>query len=618
MASSAEINAQRNRVFDVGREPLKMLLPICGYEDAPLVSLEKAVKPLLTILPDLKYHAHIAKRESAEKPANGLTRDESAAIILYSMEGESREKSLYYTLNSILRSENRSKLEPWFLYLKLFMSGLTRLPSARQFVYRGVKMDLSKRYKKGDVFVWWAFSSCSASLEALENEDFLGRTGRRTLFTIDCDNGKDISQHVYYQLEKEILLPAASQFEVVASLEPADGFHIIQLKEIQPKVDLLHPVSIILKSNTEPLSVTKQDTQNMVPNLMSSKVGHLKIVEQPTNTTVQQSDASKPTELLLIPTESKFKLELPRSDSILNITTKSQWTESAITIAGGYGKGNGLNQLNKPCGIYVDDDHTVFIADTDNHRIVEWQIGKKTGKIVAGGNGAGNRIDQLNQPTNVVLDNETNSLIICDCGNQRVLRWPRRHQASGEILIGNINCCGLAIDVHGFLYVSDTRKDEVKRFRIGESRGTKVAGSAGRGDNLNQLNWPTHIFVDRDQSVYVADTWNHRVMKWMKDAKEGIIVAGGRIEGNAPCQLSGPKGIFVDQSGTVYVADGGNHRVMLWYNGATQGKMIVGENIRGQQANRLADPEALSFDKYGNLYIVDWGNHRIQRFSLEK
>ncbi|CAF4397125.1 unnamed protein product [Rotaria socialis] len=583
MASGAEIKAQRNRVLDVGQEPLKMLLPICGYEDSPLVSLEKAVKPLLAILPDLKYDAHTAKQESAEKPADGLTRDESAAIILYSMEGKSREKSLYYTLNSILRSENRSKLEPWFLYLKLFMSGLTRLPSARQFVYRGVKMDLSKRYKKGDVFIWWAFSSCSASLEALENEDFLGRTGKRTLFTIDCDNGKDISQHVYYQLEKEILLPAASQFEVVASLEPADDFHIIQLKEIQSQVDLQHPVSVILNSKTKSLS-----------------------------------DASKSTKRLLIPTEPKFKSELPKSDSILNITTKSLWAENAITIAGGYGKGYGLNQLNRPCGIYVDDDQTVFIADTDNHRIVEWQIREKTGQIVAGGNGAGNRIDQLYQPTNVVLDNETNSLIICDCGNQRVLRWPRRHQASGEILIGNINCCGLAIDAQGFLYVSDTKKDEVKRFRIGESRGTKVAGSVGRGDNLNQLNWPTHIFVDRDQSVYVADTWNHRVMKWMKDAKEGIIVAGGRMEGNAPCQLSGPKGIFVDQSGTVCVADGGNHRVMLWYNGATQGEIIVGENIRGQQANRLADPEALSFDKYGNLYVVDWGNHRIQRFSREK
>ncbi|CAF5181247.1 unnamed protein product, partial [Rotaria magnacalcarata] len=71
----------------------------------------------------------------------------------------------------------------------------------------------------------------------------LGRTDRRTLFTIDCDNGKDIGQHVYYQLEKEILLPAASQFEVVASLEPADGFHIIQLKDIQHQVDLLHPFS---------------------------------------------------------------------------------------------------------------------------------------------------------------------------------------------------------------------------------------------------------------------------------------------------------------------------------------------------------------------------------------
>ena len=74
------------------------------------------------------------------------------------------------------------------------------------------------------------------------------------------------------------------------------------------------------------------------------------------------------------------------------------------------------------------------------------------------------------------------------------------------------------------LYVSDWMKDEVRRWKIGDKEGTIVAGGNGKGNNLNQLNVPTYIFVDQDYSVYVSDWFsNHRVMKWMKGAKEGIV-----------------------------------------------------------------------------------------------
>ncbi|CAF4449399.1 unnamed protein product, partial [Adineta steineri] len=37
--------------------------------------------------------------------------------------------------------------------------------------------------------------------------------------------------------------------------------------------------------------------------------------------------------------------------------------------------------------IYVDDDdQTIYIADYDNHRIVEWIHGAEYGQVVAGGN----------------------------------------------------------------------------------------------------------------------------------------------------------------------------------------------------------------------------------------
>ncbi|CAF2775159.1 unnamed protein product [Rotaria sp. Silwood2] len=260
----------------------------------------------------------------------------------------------------------------------------------------------------------------------------------------------------------------------------------------------------------------------------------------------------------------------------------------------------------------------MVIADCDNHRIVQWKMGDKNGQIVAGGNGRGNRLKQLNCPIDVLVDKETNSLIICDLWNQRVVLWSRRSGTTqGESLINNLSCYGLAIDDQRYLYISDYKKHEVRRYQIGHENGTIVAGDNGIDNGLNQLNSPTYIFVDQQQTVYVSDSSNNRVMKWNKGAKEGIVVAGGQGKGKALTQLSNPSGVFVDTSGTIYVADSGNARVMRWLKGAKQGAVIVGENDRKEGTNQFNHLGGLSFDRHGNLYVVDTWNNRVQRFSIE-
>ncbi|CAF1339216.1 unnamed protein product [Rotaria sordida] len=245
-------------------------------------------------------------------------------------------------------------------------------------------------------------------------------------------------------------------------------------------------------------------------------------------------------------------------------------------------------------------------------------MGEENGQVVAGGSGEGNRLDQLYCPTDVLIDKETDSLIICDPGNRRVVRWSRRSGTTqGEILINHIGCFGLAMDDQRYLYISVSGKHEVRRYQIGDKNGTLVAGGNGGGADRNQLNFPTYIFVDQQHTVYVSDQYNHRVMKWNKRAKEGIVVAGGQGEGNDLSQLSCSNGLFVDTLGTIYVADSHNHRVIRWPKGAKQGTVIVGGNGEGEGANQFNYLEGLSFDRHGNLYVVDCNNHRVQRFSIE-
>ncbi|CAF2853640.1 unnamed protein product [Rotaria sp. Silwood2] len=245
-------------------------------------------------------------------------------------------------------------------------------------------------------------------------------------------------------------------------------------------------------------------------------------------------------------------------------------------------------------------------------------MGDTDGQVVAGGNGEGNGLNQLNHPTDVLIDKETDSLIICDWQNRRVVRWSRRSgKTQGEIIVDNIDPYGLAMDDRRYLYISDIEKHEVRRYQIGDKNGTIVAGGNGKGAGPNQLNFPTFIFVDQYQTVYVSDEWNYRVMKWHKDAKEGIAVAESQGNGKTLKPLGNPNGLFVDTLGTIYVADSSNYRVIRWLQGAKQGTVIVGGNGQGEGANQLNDPRGLSFDRQGNLYVVDRWNYRVQRFSIK-
>jgi hypothetical protein len=182
---------------------------------------------------------------------DGLTRDESNSIRLYSLEWRPRESSLFYILQKALRSKNRELLRPWFLFLRLILTALSHLPSTSLTVYRSATMDLTDRYFPGTTIVWWAFSSCMKKSNLLEKKLFLNKTGKRTLFVINCYSGKDIHEHSLYEGEGEVLLPPARQFNVVSSVNKGKGLHIIELNEIQPAFDFLNTLS----SSTNILSV---------------------------------------------------------------------------------------------------------------------------------------------------------------------------------------------------------------------------------------------------------------------------------------------------------------------------------------------------------------------------
>ena len=146
------------------------------------------------------------------------------------------QEAVYRYLNRKLREEDREKLKPFFPYLGILLTALTKLPSVGQCtVYRGVKgHDLRDANETGDTVTWYNFSSCTTDGDVLKTPMFLGPSGPRTLFAVTCRNGRDIMRYSSFKNEKEVLLLAGTTFKVDNSMQVpgSDGLVIINLTEI--------------------------------------------------------------------------------------------------------------------------------------------------------------------------------------------------------------------------------------------------------------------------------------------------------------------------------------------------------------------------------------------------
>jgi hypothetical protein len=200
--------------------------PIFGYEDSPLLTLEEAVNQISPPISGVMDYVATAKKKYNRRSAL-LTRDESAAIYLYSM-----SIPFFSRLNVALRAEIRDELKPWFAFLKLFINALEKLPSMKCTIWRGVNYDSTLAFVDDEVHTWWGVNSCSMALNAVQ--PFLGEQG--TLFTIDAIHAKDISAFSANPDEQEVvLMPGTRVRRRFEPLTVNDRLFILHLEQISPQ-----------------------------------------------------------------------------------------------------------------------------------------------------------------------------------------------------------------------------------------------------------------------------------------------------------------------------------------------------------------------------------------------
>ena len=100
--------------------------------------------------------------------------------------------------------------------------------------------------------------------------------------------------------------------------------------------------------------------------------------------------------------------------------TKIETLKKGVVGAGGNGTNPVLNQLTCPRDILVDTDHSVYVSDFNNRRLLKWAKDAREGLVVAGGQGQGKKDERLSFPSEIFVD-RMGSMYIADQGNDRVM-----------------------------------------------------------------------------------------------------------------------------------------------------------------------------------------------------
>ena len=185
---------------------------------------------------------------------------------------------------------------------------------------------------------------------------------------------------------------------------------------------------------------------------------------------------------------------------------------------------------------------------------------------------------------------------------------------------------GLAFDVAGNLYISDSMGGTVRRV---DHTGnlTTLLSIHGAGQNLNA---PVGLAFDRAGALYIAD-FDGAVLELQPDGTSRRLDLGA-----VPRPALNPGYVAFDEGGSLYIADrnpvsagigatiianGGGCRIIRVRSDQSV-SVIAGTGTCGFSGDggpavsaQLDDPNGIAFDSAGNLYFADSNNHRIRRID---
>lgn len=282
--------------------------------------------------------------------------------------------------------------------------------------------------------------------------------------------------------------------------------------------------------------------------------------------------------------------------------------------------GLSASSLNLPSAVAVDSGGRLWVADTDNNRVLSWP----NAAAFSNGLAADFAIGQNGSFTSGA----------CNLGGT----------SAGSLCGPN----GVAVDGQGNLYVSDRDNHRVLQYDDPAATNSPIADRVfGQGGSFtdadcnrggvsdNSLCSPFGVAVDGPGNLYVADRDNHRVLLYRSPSENSPIAdrvfgQGGSFASNG-CNQGGisarslclPFGVDLDGTGNLYVADRNNNRVLVYSSpleSDATADVVLGQggsfssdgcSQGGISARNLCLPIGVAVDDSGRLYVSDRNNSRL-------
>ncbi len=264
--------------------------------------------------------------------------------------------------------------------------------------------------------------------------------------------------------------------------------------------------------------------------------------------------------------------------------------------------------LNYPEGVDKDNAGIIYVADTDNNRVLKFN---PDGTSVGGWGSFGSGPGQFDYPKDVAVG-PSNVVYVLEGNGHRV-----QYFTTGGLYLGGWGSSGvgngqfdmaefLTVDHTGNVYVSDTAGNRVEKFT---STGIWLATWGGSGSGPGQFNTPRGIDIDSQNNIYVVDSGNNRVQKFTSD---GIWLTSWGSRGSAPEQFWFASGLSLGDDDTVYVTDLWHDQHVKYF---TPSGIFLGSF--GGSAARVGEfegPTDLTVLSDGRLAISDGWANQIQVF----
>ncbi len=259
------------------------------------------------------------------------------------------------------------------------------------------------------------------------------------------------------------------------------------------------------------------------------------------------------------------------------------------------------NVLMRPFGLFVDHKEKLYIADSGAYRITV--IDLNTADVL---NITDVKGDDLLAPVGVVSD-LSGRIYVSDAALAKVFVFDE----SGKYLFsfeGSFKRpTGLAINtLISKIYVSDTLENTIYIYSLD---GKRLASIGQSGSTEGRLNFPTHLFVDREGLLYVTDSMNFRIQVFNHD---GTALKSIGSLGDAYNNLDKPKGVAVDGEANIYVVDSIKDTVKIF---SSEGDLLLFFGDTGFDYGDFWLPSGIFIDGKDMIYVADTYNMRVQAFQ---